>query len=64
MRVESLRAAFEIVFIPRNKFKKHDFNSGWNPTSIPPHEQKYGFTRKRTVRMFSLTVFLMMEKIL
>jgi hypothetical protein len=25
---------------------KHDFNSGWNPTSIPPQAQKYGFASK------------------
>ncbi|KRF21602.1 hypothetical protein ASG93_09610 [Paenibacillus sp. Soil787] len=52
MRAESLRAAFEVVFIPHNKLKKHDLNSGWNPTSTPPLAQMYGFTRKRTVRIF------------
>ncbi|MBB3131068.1 hypothetical protein FHS19_005788 [Paenibacillus rhizosphaerae] len=34
--VESLRAAFEAVFLPPHLIKEHGFNSGWNPKCALP----------------------------
>lgn len=54
-------AAFEVVFIPHNKFKEYDFNSGWNPTFSPPRAQNvWVYTKKDRQEESSMTVFLIL----